>query len=131
LAERLQYPFGGIINPAWQGVPAAGLDGVASPGGTVAGGDGALPGPEGPAPTSGGPQAVGGEPGSASGGSARAPAQTGGGRSLSRSGGGDPTAVAQAQEAGNLHLGKVPLNAYYDFDNAGFHLAPKDEEFSL
>src|SRR5207302_11342246 len=68
---------------------------------------------------------------SASGDAARGAAQTGGGRNPSRAGGGDPTAVGQAQEVGNLHLGKVPLTAYYDFANAGFHLATKDEEFSV
>jgi phosphate-selective porin OprO/OprP len=57
--------------------------------------------------------------------------QIGGGRSLSMGAGGDPTAVGRAQEIGGLHLGKVELNAYYDFDNAGFHLDTKDKEFSF
>jgi phosphate-selective porin OprO and OprP len=78
-----------------------------------------------------GPRGKGGQPGSAGDGSGRAAAPTGGGRSLSRAAGGDPTSLGQAQEVGNLHLGNVPLNAYYDFDNAGFHLATKDEEFSI
>jgi phosphate-selective porin OprO/OprP len=55
----------------------------------------------------------------------------GGGRSLSRAAGGDPTAAGQAQEVGNLHLGRLPLNAYYDFDNAGFHLDTQDKEFTF
>jgi phosphate-selective porin OprO/OprP len=50
---------------------------------------------------------------------------------LSRAAGGDPTAVGRAQEVGNLHLGKVSLNAYYDFDNAGFHLDTPDKEWSF
>jgi phosphate-selective porin OprO/OprP len=57
-----------------------------------------------------------------------APRTLGGG---SRAGGGDPTTIGQAQEVGNLHLGKVPLDAYYDFDDGGFHVATKDEEFSF
>ena len=65
------------------------------------------------------------------GGSGSAAAQTGGGRSLSRGGGGDPTSTGRAQEEGNQHLGKVGLNPYYDFDNGGFHVATKDEEFSF
>jgi phosphate-selective porin OprO/OprP len=64
-------------------------------------------------------------------GSDGAAAPIGGGRSLSRAAGGDPTSIAKAQEVGNLHLGKVPLKAYYDFDNAGYHLATQDEEFSI
>lgn len=63
--------------------------------------------------------------------SERGAAQIGGGRSLSRAAGGDPTAVGRAQEIGNLYLGQVSLNAYYDFDNAGFHLDTADKEFSF
>jgi phosphate-selective porin OprO/OprP len=63
--------------------------------------------------------------------SERGAAEIGGGRSLSRAAGGDPTAVGRAQEVGDLHLGTVPLNAYYDFDNAGFHLETQDKEFSI
>ena len=55
----------------------------------------------------------------------------GGGRSLSVGAGGDPTSVGRAQEVGNQRLGKVPLDAYYDFNNAGFHLDTKDKEFSF
>src|SRR6516162_6549235 len=33
-----------------------------------------------------------------------------------------------AQEVDNLHLGKVPLSAYYDFDAGGFHVATQDKE---
>jgi phosphate-selective porin OprO/OprP len=47
------------------------------------------------------------------------------------SGGGDPTSIGRAQEVGNLHLGKVGLNPYYDFDDGGFHVTTKDEEFSF
>ncbi len=50
---------------------------------------------------------------------------------MSRAAGGDPTAVGRAQEVGNLHLGTASLNAYYDFDNAGFHLETPDKEFSI
>jgi phosphate-selective porin OprO/OprP len=52
----------------------------------------------------------------------------GGGR---RASGNDITATGVAQEVGNLHLGKVPLTAYYDFDNSGFHVATRDGEFSF
>src|SRR5262249_28421380 len=45
--------------------------------------------------------------------------------------GGDPTSIAQPQEVGNLHFGKVSLNAYYDFDSAGFHLDTPDKELSF
>ncbi len=57
--------------------------------------------------------------------------QIGGGRSLSRAAGGDPTAVGRAQEVGALHIGKVTLNAYYDFDNAGFHFDTPNKEWSF
>ncbi|HEX4588800.1 MAG TPA: hypothetical protein VH120_02645, partial [Gemmataceae bacterium] len=67
----------------------------------------------------------------AGGGSDPAPTSTGGGRSLSGAAGGDPTAVGRAQEGGNLHLGQVPLHAYYDFDSAGYHLETADKEFSI
>jgi phosphate-selective porin OprO and OprP len=63
--------------------------------------------------------------------SERGAAATGGGRSLSRAAGGDPTAVGRAQEVGNLHLGRIPVDAYYDFDNAGFHLDTQDKEFTF
>jgi phosphate-selective porin OprO/OprP len=65
------------------------------------------------------------------GGSDSAAGSTGGGRSVSAAGGGDPTAIGRAQEVGNLHLGQVPLNAHYDFDNGGFHLETTDKEFSI
>src|SRR5258708_6900106 len=64
-------------------------------------------------------------------GAGRGAGPTGGGRSLSRAAGGAPTAVSRAQEVGSLNLGKVPLSVYYDFDNAGYHLATQDEEFSI
>jgi phosphate-selective porin OprO and OprP len=64
------------------------------------------------------------------GGSERRSAATAGGGSRA-SGGGDPTATGRAQEVGNLHLGKVGLNPYYDFDDGGFHVTTKDEEFSF
>ena len=72
-----------------------------------------------------------GQLGSTGDGSERGAASTGGGRSLSRAAGGDPTAVGQAQEVGNLHLGRVQVNAYYDFDNTGFHLDTPDKEFTF
>jgi phosphate-selective porin OprO/OprP len=77
------------------------------------------------------PQNMAGQLDDTDGGSDRGATPTGGGRSLSRAAGGDPTATGQAQEVGNLHLGKVSLNAYYDFDNAGFHLDTPDKEFSF
>ena len=89
---------------------------------------------QGQVPAFGGSQAVGdqpGGPGAPGTASDRDAIRTGGGRSLSRAAGGDPTAVGVAQEVGNLHLGKVSLNAYYDFDNAGYHLETKDKEFSI
>lgn len=47
------------------------------------------------------------------------------------SGGGDPTSIGRAQEVGNLHLGKVTFDSYYDFDDGGFHLASPDREFTF
>jgi phosphate-selective porin OprO/OprP len=61
--------------------------------------------------------------------SERAAARTAGGGS--KVGGGDPTAIGRAQEIGNLHLGTVPLDAYYDFDDGGFHVATRDKEFTF
>jgi len=61
--------------------------------------------------------------------SAQATAPTAGGGSVAT--GGDPTSIGRAQEVGNLHLGKVSLNATYDYDNSGLHLTTQDEEFSL
>lgn len=49
----------------------------------------------------------------------------------SKATGGDPTTIGRAQEVGNLHLGKVGTNPYYDFDNGGFHVTTPDEEFSF
>jgi phosphate-selective porin OprO/OprP len=100
-------------NPGWQGGMTTAMSLIGSSSETGAVGDGAV------------------VPGSASGGSARGATEIGGGRSLSRAAGGDPTAVGRAQEVGNLHLGKIPLSAYYDFDNAGFHLDTADKEFSF
>jgi phosphate-selective porin OprO/OprP len=74
---------------------------------------------------------MGDQPNSTGDASGRGAARTGGGRSLSRAAGGDPTATGQAQEVGNLHLGRVSLDAYYDFDNAGFHLDTPDKEFTF
>ena len=65
------------------------------------------------------------------GGSDSAAGSTAGGRSLSAASGGDPTAIGRAQEVGSLHLGHVPFNAYYDFDNGGLHLQTTDKEFSV
>ena len=77
------------------------------------------------------PGDMGAERDGASAGAGRGTSQVGGGRSLSIGGGGDPTSIGRAQEIGNLHLGSVPLNASYDFDNGGFHVATKDGEFSF
>ncbi len=57
-----------------------------------------------------------------------APAAGGGSKA---SGGGDPTTTGRAQEVGNLHLGKVGTNPYYDFDNGGFHVATSDGEWNF
>jgi phosphate-selective porin OprO and OprP len=81
-------------------------------------------------PGGAGPQLTDWSPGAGDG-SGPAAGATGGGRSLSRAAGGDPTAVGRAQEVGNRHLGQGPLNAYYDFDNAGYHLETQDKEFSI
>ena len=72
-----------------------------------------------------------GDPGSASSDSEHGALQTGGGRSLSSAAGDHSRSVAQPEEAGNIHLGKVALNAYYDFENAGVHLDMPDKEFSF
>jgi phosphate-selective porin OprO/OprP len=69
-----------------------------------------------------------GSPGDGSGRGGSAPTAGGGSRA---GGGGDPTTIGRAQEVGNQHLGKVGLNPYYDYDNGGFHVATKDEEFSF
>jgi phosphate-selective porin OprO and OprP len=66
----------------------------------------------------------------ASGSSDRSAASSAGGGSKA-SGGGDPTTIGRAQEVGNLHLGKVGLNPYYDFDDGGFHVSTPDDEFSF
>jgi phosphate-selective porin OprO/OprP len=66
--------------------------------------------------------------GSSRGATSSAPTAGGGSRA---GGGGDPTTIGRAQEVGNEHLGKVGLNPYYDFDNGGFHVSTKDEEFSF
>src|SRR5207302_7301225 len=107
LAEKVEGPLSGRAPT-----------GVTAPGGAGTG----LFSSAGPRATSG-PRGTGGEFGSAGDGPGRAAVPGGGGRSLSRAAGGDPTAVGQAQEVGNLHLGRVPLKVYYDFDNAGFHVA--------
>jgi phosphate-selective porin OprO and OprP len=49
----------------------------------------------------------------------------------SKTSGGDPTTTGRAQEIGNPHLGKLPIKAYYDFDNDGFGFSTEDEEFTL
>jgi len=66
------------------------------------------------------------QPRGASGGSA--PSAGGGSKA---SGGGDPTSIGRAQEVGNVHLGKVTFDSYYDFDDGGFHLASPDREFTF
>jgi phosphate-selective porin OprO and OprP len=121
LEEQMHDLWHPTSNPGQQG----GMSGTGSSAAAGAKGD------EGPAPTLGGPGAMGDQPGSATGAAGGGTTRTGGGRSLSRAAGGDPTAVGVAQEVGNLHLGKVSLNAYYDFDNAGYHLETKDKEFSI
>lgn len=70
-------------------------------------------------------------PWSAGGNSSQTAVSTGGGRGESLASGGDPTSVGKAQEVGNQHLGQVPLDAFYDFDTAGFHLQTTDKEFSI
>jgi phosphate-selective porin OprO/OprP len=57
-----------------------------------------------------------------------APYTAGGG---SKASGGDPTTTGRAQEDGNRHLGKLSLNAYYDFDNDGFNFSTEDDEYSF
>jgi phosphate-selective porin OprO/OprP len=132
LVEWLQNPYGGIINPVRYGVPNAGLDNLAATAVTAAKGVGAIaPGTNGPAPLLGAPQVVGGDSGSESSDSDRGADPTVGGRCLSRVDGCNPTSVAQPQEAGNCHFGKVGLNAYYDFENAGVYLETPDKEFSF
>jgi phosphate-selective porin OprO/OprP len=49
----------------------------------------------------------------------------------SKASGGDPTAIGRAQEVGNLHLGEIKLDTYYDFDEGGFHFAAPDREFGF
>jgi phosphate-selective porin OprO/OprP len=56
------------------------------------------------------------------------PGAAGGG---SKASGGDPTSTGRAQGVGNLHLGKIPLKSYYDFDDGGFHWTTEDDEYSL
>jgi phosphate-selective porin OprO/OprP len=45
--------------------------------------------------------------------------------------GGDPTTTGRAQEVGDRHLGKLPLDSFYDFDNDGFGWATKDDEITF
>jgi phosphate-selective porin OprO/OprP len=140
LAEMAASPFRKINNPGPPGVIVGAQSGTASTGLTApedAGTGGFGSAGAGAAFGLGG---IGGQVDSTDNGSdrgavptggGRGGVPTGGGRSLSRAAGGDPTSIEKAQEVGNLHLGKVPLNAYYDFDNAGYHLATQDEEFSI
>jgi phosphate-selective porin OprO/OprP len=132
LVERLQYPYGGSINPARYGAPSAGLDSLTAPGVTTAKGEGAVVfGANGPAPRLGAVQAMGSDPGSASSDSDWGADPTRAGKCLWRADGGDPPSVAQPQEVSHRHLGKTGLNAYYDFEKAGFHLDTPDKEFSF
>jgi len=57
------------------------------------------------------------------------PPHTAGGGS--KASGGDPTTTGRAQEDGNRHLGKLSLQAYYDFDNDGFNFSTEDDEYSF
>jgi phosphate-selective porin OprO/OprP len=59
----------------------------------------------------------------------RSPGLTAGGGS--KASGGDPTAIGRAQEVGNLHLGEITLDSYYDFDEGGFHFTTADREFGF
>ncbi len=130
LAEKVGDPFHIFGSAGPQGVMNSALSGTASTGVAAPWDVGTGVFSSAGSGTESAPRGMGGQLDSASDGSERAAAPIGGGRSLSRAAGGDPTSVGRAQEVGSLHLGKVPLNAYYDFDNAGFHLATQDEEFS-
>jgi phosphate-selective porin OprO and OprP len=142
LRERSPAPEPNISSLGFQGLTfgppsGTGPTGPATPGAAGAG----VLGP--PTFDAVGPPGMGGVPDSpgdgsqsgsarpAGGGSDRGAPEIGGGRSLTRSAGGDPTAVGRAQEVGNRHLGQIPLKAYYDFDNAGYHLETPDKEFSI
>jgi phosphate-selective porin OprO/OprP len=48
----------------------------------------------------------------------------------SKTSGGDPTTTGRAQEIGNPHLGKLPIKAYYDFDNDGFGFSTEDSAWA-
>jgi phosphate-selective porin OprO/OprP len=56
------------------------------------------------------------------------PHSAGGG---SKTSGGDPTTTGRAQEDGNRHVGKLPLQSFYDFDNDGFKFSTEDDEYSF
>mgnify|MGYP001209322649 CR=1 FL=1 len=60
-------------------------------------------------------------------GPARPPTAGGG----SKTGGGDPTTTGRSQMVGNPHLGKLPIEGGYDFDNDGFVWSTLDDEFTL
>jgi len=131
LSEQVHDLSGQSTNPARQGGTTGDIAGTASSGMNGAGDDSTRGFGSADQGAASGPRGMGGRLDSTAAGSARSAAATGGGRSLSRAAGGDPTAVGEAQEVGNLHLGKVPLNAYYDFDNAGYHLETADKEWSI
>jgi phosphate-selective porin OprO/OprP len=140
LTERLAAPFPNNSSPGPQGLTSSPLSGTGTTSSTASGGAGVLGSSpiEGVGPWDRSGQSDSGGDGSRSGsgpaagsGSERAGVEIGGGRSLSTAAGGDPTAVGRAQEVGNRHLGMGPLSAYYDFDNAGFHLDTADREFTL
>jgi phosphate-selective porin OprO and OprP len=66
---------------------------------------------------------------SVAGGSESASPPTAGGGS--KASGGDPTTTGRAQEVGNRHLGKLPLESSYDFDNDAFRWATEDDEYTF
>jgi phosphate-selective porin OprO/OprP len=131
LAEQVHDLARRIGNPWLQGGMTGAMQGASSSGVTALGDAGTGSFDPADAGMRSGSRDMGGQLDRNGDGSARGAGPTGGGRSLSRAAGGDPTAVGEAQEVGNLHLGKVPLNAYYDFDNAGYHLETADREWSI
>jgi phosphate-selective porin OprO/OprP len=132
LTEKQEAPFPNMASPGAPGVTT----------GPTAPGQGG-PGVFGPSPfDSVGPPDMGGQPDSPGDGSENRSGPSAGGRSgqaaapragggSKAGGGGDPTTIGRAQEVGNEHLGKVGLNPYYDFDEGGFHVTTKHEEFSF
>ncbi|HEV3263846.1 MAG TPA: porin [Gemmataceae bacterium] len=127
LAEQVHELSRQICNPGRQGGMTGEPSGTATSGVTGAGDDGK--GVSGSNGSESAGSAPGGESGKAGGSSdSTQPSATGGG---SKASGGDPTTTGQAQEVGNLHLGKVSLKSSYDFDNGGQHWATQDDEYTF